>query len=374
MGLNRGVRMEPTGKGRRSGLHLHRLEVRQRARVPTTMQSTKGRQARRILVAVVVVLTIILPVLAIFQHQIRSLASFRMVNDHPLYVMHIYGDYGFDEFLERGIDGGAVTRPPEHELAEGWACSVFAALNKGGDLVLGRNFDWHNRPTLLLFTDPPDGLASVSLVDVSYLGLTTEKPTWSDRLKLRDAPYWPFDGMNEAGLAVGMMAVPSAQPSQDPQKVTIGSLHAIRLLLDRARTVDEAIALLQTYNIAFGGPPLHYLVADSTGQSAVVEFAEGEMVVLRNKDAWQAATNFTMSGLTEQAANSGCWRYATVTGALDQADGNTSPAEAMALLERVSQPNTMWSVVYGMTSGDISVAVGRYYDPIHRFQLPMRGR
>jgi hypothetical protein len=81
-----------------------------------------------------------------------------------------------------------------------------------------------------------------------------------------------------------------------------------------------------------------------------------------------------MSELTEQAAKSACWRYATAHGALEEADGNALAEEAMALLERASRPNTMWSVVYGMSTGDISVAVGRDYDRVHQFRLPMRGR
>ncbi len=71
--------------------------------------------------------------------------------------------------------------------------------------------------------------------------------------------------MNERGLAVGMMAVPSAQAGSDSRKVTIDSLAAIRLLLDKAQSVDEALSLLGAYNIDWGsGPPLHYLIADST--------------------------------------------------------------------------------------------------------------
>ena len=36
-------------------------------------------------------------------------------------------------------------------------------------MVYGRNFDWQYSPALLLFTNPPDGYASVSMVDIEYL-------------------------------------------------------------------------------------------------------------------------------------------------------------------------------------------------------------
>ena len=137
----------------------------------------------------------------------RSLASVRRVDVFPLYIMHYYGDYGFDAFLNRGIRGTNGGTPSEAVTKR--ACSGFVAMNPHGDVVFGRNFDWHNRQTLLLFTDPPSGYASVSMVDISYLGFPAENPSWSDRRVLLNAPLMPFDGMSERGLAVGMMAVTS---------------------------------------------------------------------------------------------------------------------------------------------------------------------
>ncbi len=67
---------------------------------------------------------------------------------------------------------------------------------------------------------------------------------------------FPYDGRDEYGLAVEMMALSYAKPARDPQKVTLGSLHAMRLILDYAKDVDEAVSLLQKHNVDFaGGPP-----------------------------------------------------------------------------------------------------------------------
>jgi len=46
--------------------------------------------------------------------------------------------------------------------------------------------------------------------------------------------------------------------------------------------VDEAVRLFEEYNILFGGPPLHYLVADAKGRAVLVEFYRGEMHVFEN--------------------------------------------------------------------------------------------
>jgi len=326
---------------------------------------------RLISVAVGIVVVLAIGLAILFRSPLRSLLTFRQVDDYPLYAMHLYGDYQFDDWLKTGVRANTTLHFVSPPAAECWACTCFSAFGRPGQAILGRNFDWHNHPTLLLFTHPPQGYDSVSMVDISYLGLGGDQPSWSDRLRLLDAPYWPFDGMNERGLAVGMMAVPSAQAGSDSRKVTIDSLAAIRLLLDKAQSVDEALPLLGAYNIDWGsGPPLHYLIADSHGNSAVVEFVDGEMKVLRSEKSWQVATNFVLSFHRPESAVLQCDRYATASRTLEQMQGQVSQEEAMALLEAVSQPSTIWSVVYDMESGQIAVVMGHDYGQIHRFNLP----
>jgi hypothetical protein len=316
----------------------------------------------------------IMSLLAIYRNPLFSTLSLHRVDDYPLYVMHVYGDYEWDEFLQRGISAGA----PGQQTAAGrvpWGCSVFAAATSEGDRIVGRNFDWHNRGSLLLFTHPPTGYASVSMVDLSYLVDDVERLGLAERSQLMEAPYWPFDGMNEAGLGVGMMAVSHGRDRRDTSLPTIGSLHAIRLMLDRAASVEEAIALLEDYVIDFeGGPPVHYLVADATGESVVVEFIDGTRSVVVAEEPWQVSTNFHLTGVRGDAGRGLCERYATAQSSLQAAGGTLSGEEAMGLLERVSQGITMWSVIYDLTGGGIEVAVGRDYETIHTFHLPMRGQ
>jgi hypothetical protein len=306
-------------------------------------------------------------------NQLRSLATLTKIDDHPLYVMRYYGDYGFEDFLQQGTRTDGYSKSHILETAEQWTCTCFTSLNREGEGVFGRNFDWHVHPALILFTVPPDGYASVSMVDISYLGYGKNDPSWIDRPRLLRAPYLPFDGMNERGVTIGMMAVPSADPGEDPQKVTISSLQAIRLMLDYAASTEEAISLLRNYNVDFeGGPPLHYLISDPSGKSAIVEFVDGEMIVLRNRQPWQVATNFVISTTKPEEARSPCWRYRKVYEALERAKGDISQEEAMALLEGVSQSGscpTIWSVAYNMTTRNLQVVIGRKYDEAHRLRL-----
>jgi hypothetical protein len=273
--------------------------------------------------------------------------------------------------LMQGSTQAGASQPASYQgVDDAWACTCFSFMDAEGDVLLGRNFDWYDHPALLLFTDPPGGYASVSMVDISYLGFGREAPSWNARSRLLPAPHLPFDGMNERGLAVGMMAVPYADAGRDPQKVTLDSLQAIRLLLDYAQDVEEAISLLQDYNIAWdGGPPLHYLIADASSGSAIVEFVDGQMRVLRSQEPWQVSTNFVISESMPEGARSECWRYNSAYEALQEANGSLSPSGAMALLQSVSQPNTIWSLVYSLSTGDVQVAMDRGYDQVHKFRL-----
>jgi len=300
--------------------------------------------------------------------EVATLSSLEQVDDYPLYTMRYYGAYN-----QRASSAEMASLPA-------WACSLFAALGDADSMLYGRNFDWEYSPAVLLFTDPPDGYASFSMVDIAYLGFgasragtVTDLPL-IERRALLDAPFLPFDGLNEHGLAVGMAAVPLGHMRPDPNKETIGSLMVIRKMLDHASNVDEAVAIMQSYNVDMeGGPPIHYLMADSAGCSALVEFYQGEMVVIRNETPWHLATNFLRASAGESAEGQ-CWRYDKISQRLTQAEGQLTTQDARDLLAAVAQEGTQWSVVYGMSTGDVNVTMGQKYDNVHTFPLILAGQ
>jgi len=309
-----------------------------------------------------------------------TLSSLEQVDDYPLYAMVYAGSY---EVPPPSADGPGrlvadrFPAPAMESMCSSWSCSLFAALGDPAERLYGRNFDWEFSPALFLFTDPPDGYASVSMVDIAYLGFDSQDVAHladvpiGDRCGLLIAPFIPFDGLNERGLAIGMAAVPSGAMSPAPGKETVGSLEAIRLILDHAASVEEAVAILGDYNIDMeGGPPIHYLVADSSGHSALVEFYRGQMVVIPSQGSWQAATNFLQASARDSVTGR-CRRYDRIDQVLTDAQGRLSLQAAFDLLEDVAQEITQWSVVYDMTGGSIEVVMGREYTDMHSFHLTM---
>ena len=307
---------------------------------------------------------------ALSEQEVATLSSLKKVDDFPLYTMHYYGS------SEPGLSGSAGHQESANaQLPATWACSLFAALG-GADKFYGRNFDWVDSPALLLFTHPMNGYASVSMVDLAYLGFGDKvnqltELSLDQRQALLTAPALPFDGMNERGLVVGMAAVPDGNTRPDPTKETSDSLQVIRKMLDQASTVDEAVAVLQQVNIDWGsGPALHYLIADRSGQAALVEFYRGKIHIIPNDKPWHLATNFLLSSVGESRTGQ-CARYDKIDRRLSTVAGSIDTEEALRLLRDVSQANTQWSIVYGLSTGEVIVTMGREYSRTHTFQIDL---
>lgn len=191
------------------------------------------------------------------------------------------------------------------------------------------------------------------------------KSIWTNILA---APYCPEDGMNECGVAIAILSVPPMKFEADPQKITIYRWEVSRLILDYAKNLDEAIALLSKFNINVGSENdnIHYFVADASGNSAVIEEVNGKMVITKNEKPWQVVTNFL---LYNDSGNNGCFRYYMATNVLAKQKGILSETSSMQLLSDISQNNTVWSAVYNLHTKELNLNLGKQYDLIKKFQL-----
>ena len=215
----------------------------------------------------------------------------------------------------------------------------------------------------------------MSIVNLAFAGYGEDYLPDSglfDRFLTLAAPYLPFDGMNEKGLTIALLAVPHAEPPAQEGRVTLNTTTAIRLILDHAASVDEAVSLLQGYNLYFsGGVECHYLISDAQGNSAVIEFLDGDIKVTKSEENYQLVTNFIMyQGLNEGEGGSEFERYATIEDSLGASEGVISEEDAMGLLSDVRIPGrTQWSVVYNQTTGELWVCAGEQYDRVYSFSL-----
>ncbi len=348
------------------------------------------------LVALVVVAAV--AVFALFGHELKTLTSIEKVDDYPLYTMTYDGDYGIDEFLEQGgaSNDGELIQFVVNRIMKGLpitielpdlACSTFNATTAEGDAIFGRNFDLEYSPGMLVRCDPDDGYASVSMVNLGFLGYGEDKmpDDLVSSLTALAAPYAPLDGVNEAGLAVGVLLIDTEPTNQETDKVDITTTTAIRMMLDRCATVDEAVAMLGEYDMhSSANSCYHFQIADASGDSVIVEYIGDEMSVLEPGDettqgalsgeegvTYQAATNFLLTP-GDYDFGGGQDRYEVLMGTLDAADGVLSEDEAMDLLQSVSREvqirddgsvfQTQWSVVYNLDELTASIIMGGKYD------------
>jgi hypothetical protein len=318
----------------------------------------------------------------------KTLASLKVINDHPFYEMTFYGDYPrYLEMKKRFYWAMGFPKP---------LCSSFAALNQQGHAILGYNNDGESPPIILLFTDPSDGYASISISTIGggfpwFTESFTPFNSDRDRSLLLYAPYSTQTGMNEMGLAVSTMTDPEGEWSIDPEKDTLGAAEARRFILDHAKDVEEAIALLSQKNVSYQGTSVsHLLLADRSGHSALLEWVDGEMKVIRNQQPWQVSTNFRVYGsekkvnadISEYQASGAViadtlgknyWRYVTAWAALRKADGLLSFEQSMDLLSTISiKYSTRYSIVYDLTSGEVQIVTDRNYDQPYNYSLPMK--
>ena len=199
------------------------------------------------------------------------------------------GDCGFSAFLEAGgassdrevlaFLSGMLCAPGLNLEIPGVGCSTVSVASPDGGQFFGRNFDWSCREVLLLEAHPDGGYASFSTVNVDFI---KESASSLPMEAIPTAAYYaPLDGMNEKGLAVSVnMINDSARIGQKTDLPDLTTTTALRLLLDRAATTDEAIELLRQYDLHGSyDMMIHFAVTDAEGHAVAVEYVQQEMIV-----------------------------------------------------------------------------------------------
>ena len=333
-----------------------------------------------------------------------------------LYEIDYNQDYMLDSVMQPGItEQTGLFRhiasllfdnlPAENAAVKyGAGCSAFAAQEaEGKGFLMGRNYDFRHftpdnksyLPTsaILVRTAPEGGKKSISMVDGLNLGFGQGfyNDGKTDLSMLMALPYAALDGINEDGFAIGVLALNEKQTNQQTGKQRIGTTVAIRMMLDKASTVREAIEMLKNYDMDMRGnghSNYHFFMADATGDYAIVEYTFDKdrteprvMEVFTADDSLRCVTNFyvapSMTGTTDGWGSShGKDRYENLRKTLDEKKHVMKEDEAMQLLEKVSQPpteeltsQTQWSALYNLTEKTLRLTILREYAKEYNFRI-----
>ena len=186
-----------------------------------------------------------------------------------------------------------------------------------------------------------------------------------------------MDGVNEKGVFAALMDVDTVEIHDDTERPELIVTLAVRLILDKAASVDEAIELLGQYDIHTGhGWVQHIFITDATGDAAVVEWARDNTWTATKKSVMHVTrskmcTNFYMyqsEGKTEGI----CERFDAMTNALEGKEVITHEY-AMDILESVYQYInpvifTDWSVIYYQTDFTMDVATNKNFEKVYHLE------
>ena len=278
-------------------------------------------------------------------------------------------------------------------------CTSFQAAKAHGDgFWYGRNYDFFKNPTMVTVSHPKKGYASIAVSDMSHFGYSLEKLPTSllASLSCLASIYAPVDGINEKGLCTSIMALPKQAACQDSGKHKVGTTIIMRLWLDRCATVAEALELLETVDVchdAAVGSGYHYMVADASGDCAVVEFDkdDGWKTMIVRKPAQENCMLVTNHLLSEKyyttepdpavgnPHSKSWWRYETAGAYLKEHNGVLTLDQAQECLAMVHWKDLVWdngmvedtqySNVYDQSNITLSLRSWNNYEHTYQFSL-----
>lgn len=367
-----------------------------------------------------IIAALCIAVFCIWGGEIRTVNTVSKVGDNPyLYQMEYKAGYDLDDLVSKSIDSNAKlldyvigrigkglpikmksaqVADENGELATFNCTSFQAAKADGSGFWYGRNYDYFKNPTMVTVSHPKKGYASIAVSDMSHFGYSLEKlpDSFMAKLSCLASVYAPVDGMNEKGLCTSIMALPKQAAQQDTDKPDVGTTVIMRLWLDKCATVKEALDLLETVDVrhdATVGSGYHYMVADASGDCAVVEFDKEDgwkTMIVRKAEGENAmlVTNHLLSEkyyspVPDEAVGNphskSWWRYETASAYLAEHNGILSLEQAQECLAQVHWKDLVWdngtvedtqySNVYDQSAGTLALRNWNDYETTVQFKL-----
>lgn len=392
----------------------------------------------RISITIIIFILILLgTIYAVWHNEIATISSIELIRDRndehldgAVYKMNVKGDFYLEDFIKQG----GVKNDTElinfitNKITKGLidinisnpeiGCSSFTAKTERGEQLFGRNYDFSKTNTAIVFTEANKGRhASISTTDLQFLGINVDKNLDNiiDKVTAIASTYIPLDGINDAGVACGIYMTyqggeKTIPTNQNTDKPDFTSTTLLRLILDYADSVEEAVEIASNYDMHdSANTSYHYMVTDSTGKSAILEWIGGndntdndgskrELVVTYNNDDshigrlegstdYQVITNFIIhpdyyNGSPDEDKK-GVDRYERIYDELNKTNGILKDEkDAMDILKTVGRRNwknddnngcTVHSVVYNTTKKSmIWVPNENYDDPNAYFEFSLK--
>lgn len=356
---------------------------------------------KRVLIILLMIVVLAAAVfLGIYFTRIQTIGSIEQLTDYEdgynLYRMDVKYDYSIENVINRGIEDDQMMIDsmlkevlpllPVKMKAPNFGCTSFSLTDTDGDVHMGRNYDFKSDTSaMLVYCTPKDGYKSVAVAALDNVSANVPDENIKKKLASLASPFICLDGINEKGVSISVLTLDSEPVRQNTGKPVISTTLAIRLVLDRAATTEEAVELLRSYDMySSAGRDYHFYITDASGDGRVVEYdCESETRELVATPS-EAVTNFFIIYKEKALPNQkngiyghGRERYDAVMKVLEEEKGNYTNDTVWKTMKSAAQypdpdditSNTQWSVSYNNTDLTAEIAIRRNWEDIIHIEL-----
>ena len=350
---------------------------------------------RILLVLLAIIVIAVAAFIGIYFKRILTVSSIEQLTDYEdgynLYSMDIKYNYSLDDIIDYGITDDqtmidAILKEslpliPAKINVPDYGCTSFTLTDTDGDVHMGRNYDFRkDTSAMMVYCTPKDGYKSVAFAALDNISANVPDASTAKKLATLTSPFICLDGMNEKGVSISVLTLDSEPVRQNTGKPVIATTLAIRLVLDKAATTEEAVELLRSYDMfSSSGRDYHFYITDASGDGRVVEYdpeSENREIIATPTEA---ITNFFIFHKDKVLPNQkngiyghGRERYDAVLKVLEEEKGNYTNDTVWNAMKAAAQDpspdaitsNTQWSVSYNNTDLTAEIAIRRNWDDI----------
>lgn len=191
-------------------------------------------------------------------------------------------------------------------------CTAFVLKNEKS-LLLAHNYDYYFGHGMIFANPRGWKKTAISMSGPAGTAWTAKYGSVTFNQYGRELPVC---GMNERGLAIAMLAHNDGEYPEPDDRPALNELQWIQYQLDVCGTVQDVLDRLDRVRIEKTMQSLHYMLADATGDAAVIEFYGNETRIARGGQAL-AVTNSGMDDSIRHAERLKDTPLAELSGRLD---------------------------------------------------------
>ena len=285
----------------------------------------------------------------------------------------------------RGTSGTDLCPPTLPSVGSGSSCSTFM-LRTDDAFLIGHNLDSGREvPGTIVINKRNVQKTGVSLYELVF-GLKPPNPAiaWTSRYGSVTFNAWGKEfidgGINEVGLYIHEMTLLGTRFPEDDERPRMFMMQWMQYQLDNYASVEEVLSNLST--IVLDGWTWHFFVSDRDGNTAAIEFVDGDLnvytgdsmpipVLCNNAYPEELANLEGYAGFGGEKPvrlrDKGTARFVHAAHMIRNAPGSVDSDYGFKILKNLERGLTQWSIVIDVNQGRVyfRTSVGRkikYFD------------